>query len=195
VHSHSVHGGNNFSDQHSAVCAYHAHWVSGHLCVSGTVGTFCAKGLICTLICAVGRSPAKFRGELCKVCQRDECVESGGCFISKQMRGLYRESVNVGVPRRRAPEWTCTCSLHCKCTSKYIGSAPQIFFLDNGHAMPSIKNCSMRPSIMELTLRINTSPSRDKDAVECGLHRKVVCDHVLALATMGICVEYAMDTG
>lgn len=48
---------------------------------------------------------------------------------------------------------------------------------------------------MEVALRINTSPSRDKDVVECRLHHKVVCDQILALATMGICVEYAMDTG
>jgi hypothetical protein len=48
---------------------------------------------------------------------------------------------------------------------------------------------------MELTIRINTSPSRDKDAVQSGPHCGVVCDQFLALVTMGICVDHAIDTG
>lgn len=162
------------------------------------------EGIDLHLICTVERSPAKFWGELC-VSQHHVCVESGWRLHFEEMAGRHAgkltklsSKTDQGEGRQSgiAP-LVSTVNVHP--STSYIRSGPQICILDNGHAMPSIEdelpNCCMRPSIMELILRINTSPTRDKDAVKCKPHYRGVCDQVRALAIMGIYVEYAIDTG
>lgn len=100
-------------------------------------------------------------GRILRKSQRYPQAEVVAALFRRKGGGGMLGNCQCWRPRRTkekkdAGDWTCACSLHCKCTSQYLRSArhPRFTFGDNGHAMPRAKdgspNCCMRSSIMEL---------------------------------------------